>query len=305
MLEHTLATAIQHIIFQRYTVPNANIIIEKTPKNFDGDYTLIIFPLLQYSKQPPAITAQTIGTAVQKKHPELIATYTIVKGFLNFTLQDSALFNALKNHCIHAEPIKQNAKTCLVEFSSPNTNKPLHLGHIRNNLLGDSISKILSECGLPVKKIQIINDRGIHICKSMLAWKRFGQGETPASSKLKGDHLVGKYYVEYEKHYRAEIQHAMHSGRTQIQAEAESKLNQEAQKMLRLWEENDPETITLWKKMNQWVYAGFDATYQKLGITFDKNYFESQTYLLGKRIIQTGLAQKIFYKKEDLSLIHI
>ena len=302
MLESLLINAIKKAINEKYQVSDLHIALEKTPKNFSGDYTFVVFPLLRYSRKKPEETAKELGEEL-KKNP-LINQVETVNGFLNLTVTEEVLFNTIKEHDCTIPCLEDVNKDTpyLVEYSSPNTNKPLHLGHIRNNLLGFSISKILAECGHKVKTIQIINDRGIHICKSMLAWQQFGNNETPDTSGMKGDHFVGKFYVEYEKHYQAELKELMQKGLSKEEAESQSRLNQQVQAMLRDWENKKPEVIQLWKKMNQWVYDGFEQTYQKLGVQFDKNYYESNTYLLGKKVINEGLEKGIFYRKEDGSV---
>ena len=302
MLEKKIHHALQQTISALYANENLTLTLEKTPKNFTGDYTLVVFPLLKFSKKKPEETAQEIGEKLRTDCP-LIADFAVVKGFLNLTVTNQALYEAIQEHrdTLPTES-KPPAETYLVEYSSPNTNKPLHLGHIRNNLLGYSMSKILAELGHEVKMIQIINDRGIHICKSMLAWQRYGNGDTPESTGVKGDHFVGKFYVEYEKHYQAEIQKLTSTGLSKEEAEAQSSLNQAIQKMLQDWENGDPDTTQLWQMMNQWVYDGFEQTYQRLGVHFDKNYYESNTYLLGKKVIAEGLNRGIFTKKADGSV---
>lgn len=301
MLDKQITQALTSVITELYDAADITISLEKTPKEFDGDYTLVVFPLLKRSKKKPEITAEEIGARLIEKHP-IIDTYNVIKGFLNLTVTNHALCHAIAEHDCKIPPITKTSEPYLVEYSSPNTNKPLHLGHIRNNLLGYSTSQILMACGYNVKMIQIINDRGIHICKSMLAWQQFGHGETPDSTGIKGDHFVGKYYVEYEKAYRKQVNALIDSGVSQEEAEQEAPLNKAVQEMLRQWENKDPETITLWKTMNQWVYEGFKTTYQQLGVHFDKNYYESDTYLLGKQVIQEGLKKKIFYQKPDGSV---
>ncbi len=302
MLEDLLNSAIHKAVHKLYHIDDFKPTLEKTPSHFEGDFTLVVFPLLRFSKKNPEITAKEIGNELLN-NSTLIEQFDTVKGFLNLTIKNHKLYEAAWQHSI--ENIKQLApkhSTYLIEYSSPNTNKPLHLGHIRNNLLGYSVSKILTEIGYDVKTIQIINDRGIHICKSMLAWQLFGDDETPKSSGIKGDHFVGKFYVEYEKQYQIEIKSLIKSGLSKDEAETQSTLNQAVQKMLRNWEKGDPDTISLWKKMNQWVYDGFEQTYQRLGVHFNKNYYESNTYILGKKVIAEGLKKGIFYKKSDGSV---
>ena len=281
----------------------AAVQIQKTRKEFEGDYTLVVFPLLKLSRKKPEETATEIGEALVKNVPE-IKGYNVIKGFLNLSLSNAFWGERLAEVVADADFGKGSptGKTVMVEYSSPNTNKPLHLGHIRNNLLGYSVAQILSEAGNKVIKANLVNDRGIHICKSMLAWKRYGGGETPASSGMKGDHLVGKYYVEFDKHYKAQVKELTASGMSEEEAKKRAPLMLEAQEMLRRWEARDPEVYGLWEMMNGWVYGGFDVTYKALGVDFDKVYYESQTYLLGKDIVQKGLDMGIFYRREDGSV---
>jgi arginyl-tRNA synthetase len=278
---------------------------QKTNKEFDGDITLVVFPFVKASGKSPEETGRLIGNYLKENTPE-ITGFNTVKGFLNlvignpFWLDFFAFASSKSNFGI--SPAGSSDRTIMVEYSSPNTNKPLHLGHIRNNLLGYSVARILEANGNTVIKTNLVNDRGIHICKSMLAWTKWGNGETPESANLKGDHLVGKYYVEFDKHYKAEVKALETAGKTKEEAEKQAPLMLEIQKMLLLWEAGDPETISLWKMMNSWVYAGFDITYKTLGVEFDRMYYESDTYLLGKKIVEEGLTKNIFYKKEDGSV---
>ncbi len=277
--------------------------LQPTRKEFEGDVTLVVFPYLRASRKKPEDTAQELGEYLQKAVPE-IASFNVVKGFLNLAIADGywiEQIEAIEDLANFGRAPRQD-ETILVEYSSPNTNKPLHLGHIRNILLGFSVAQILEAAGKTVKKVQIVNDRGIHICKSMLAWQKFGKGETLESSGLKGDHLVGKYYVEFDKAFKKELAELQQKGLTEEEATEQSVLMQEARKMLQKWEANDPETVALWKKMNGWVYEGFAKTYQKLGVDFDQNYYESETYLLGKKVVEEGLAQGVFFQKEDGSV---
>ena len=273
----------------------AEIKFEKTKKEFPGDLTLLVFPYLKASKKSPEDTARTLGEYL-KQHSKIISDTNVVKGFLNIEVINNywiELFSSISQQNDYGfQPILPNSPQVMVEFSSPNTNKPLHLGHIRNNLLGDSVAKILAANGLNVIKANLINDRGVHICKSMLAWSKWGNGETPASSSLKGDHLVGKYYVEFDKQLKSEAAPSL----------AESALMAEVQAMLRDWEAGKPEVRQLWERMNAWVYEGFNQTYSSLGIQFDKFYYESQTYLLGKSLVEEGLQKKVFERKEDNSV---
>ena len=288
-------------LFGLTTIPS-DIIIQKTKKEFEGDYTLVTFPFIKAAKLTPEKTGEVIGDAILKVNPS-ITKFNIVKGFLNISLSNTFWMSVFKGIASNAhygiKPALSSGKQIMLEYSSPNTNKPLHLGHIRNNLLGFSVASILKTQGHDVVKVNIINDRGIHICKSMLAWQLFGHGETPTSSGLKGDHLVGKYYVEFDKAYKKEIQTLIEAGKTKEDAEKQAPLIVQAQEMLLKWEANDTEVISLWKTMNGWVYEGFDVTYKKLGVDFDKLYYESNTYILGKEIIQIGLANNVFYKKEN------
>lgn len=299
MLENQLKEIVSTAIDALYQVQSLTLSLEKTPKQFSGDYTIVLFPLVKFSKQSPEKTAETVGNKMMQLCP-MIESFSVVKGFLNLTMTTESIFTAFKEQSL--APFVEKKQKYLVEFSSPNTNKPLHLGHIRNNLLGDSMCRILKACGHEVQAIQIINDRGIHICKSMVAWKRYGHDQTPEEAHMKGDHFVGKFYVEFEKKHRLEVESLQAQGLSKEEAEKKSSLNQEAQTMLREWEHGDANTVALWKKMNNWVYEGFEATYKKLGVAFDKNYYESQTYILGKEIIREGLKKGIFKQKEDGSV---
>ena len=277
--------------------------IQKTRKEFEGDYTLVVFPLLKRSRKSPEATATEIGEYMTANIPEIKA-FNVIKGFLNLTL-DSSFWSARFAEIVAAENYGQapdSGRTIMIEYSSPNTNKPLHLGHVRNNLLGYSVAQILAANGHKVIKANLVNDRGIHICKSMLAWKLYGGGETPASSGMKGDHLVGKYYVEFDKHYKAEIKELMAQGQSEEEAKKNAPIMQGAQEMLRQWEAKDPEVYALWEMMNGWVYEGFDVTYKAMGVDFDKVYYESQTYLLGKSLVEEGLQKGVFYRREDNSV---
>lgn len=273
--------------------------LENTNQDFKGDYTFVCFPFLRLSGKGPEQTATEIGEFLKKTIIQ-ISGFNVVKGFLNLEITDIYWIEKFAFH--NLEIMNLHADKVMVEYSSPNTNKPLHLGHVRNNLLGYSVSKILEAAGNKVVKSNLINDRGIHICKSMIAWEKFGNGETPESSGMKGDHLVGKYYVEFDKHYKAEIKALIDAGVDKEKAEKEAPLMLAAQEMLRKWEAGDPDTIALWKKMNAWVYAGFEATYKKMGVEFDQFYYESETYILGKNLIEEGLEKGIFFKKTDNSV---
>lgn len=285
--------------------PGANVPIEfqATRKDFEGDITLVIFAMLKVIKGSPEAIGNQIGAHLVAHVPE-VSAYNVVKGFLNISLNDSFYISAFQEITSARDfgVAAPTGRALMVEYSSPNTNKPLHLGHIRNNLLGYSVSEILKAAGHKVYKTQIINDRGIHICKSMWAWQTYGQGETPESTGLKGDKLVGNYYVKFDQVYKEQQKELLSQGRTQEQAEAEAPAILAAKEMLRQWEQGDPDVVALWKTMNQWVYDGFEQTYSKLGVDFDKNYFESDTYLLGKKDIEHGLAQGVFYQKEDGSV---
>ena len=286
-------------------VPAAQVQLQKTKKEFEGHLTLVVFPFLRMSKKGPEQTAQEIGEYLQANKPA-VAAFNVIKGFLNLTIASSAWIELL--NVIHADEqygitaVDDNSPLVMIEYSSPNTNKPLHLGHVRNNLLGNALANIVMANGNKVVKTNIVNDRGIHICKSMLAWKLYGNNETPESSGKKGDHLVGDYYVSFDKHYKAEVAELMKGGMTKEEAEAASPLMNEAREMLVKWEAGDPEVRALWTMMNNWVYAGFDETYRKMGVSFDKIYYESNTYLEGKEKVMEGLEKGFFYKKEDGSV---
>ncbi len=277
--------------------------IQKTRKEFEGDYTLVTFPLLKRSRKSPEATATEIGEYMVANCPEVRA-FNVIKGFLNISLDCSFWAERFCEvcSCDNFGDGEHTGKTIMIEYSSPNTNKPLHLGHIRNNLLGYSVAQILKANGNKVIKVNLVNDRGIHICKSMLAWKLYGGGETPESSGMKGDHLVGKYYVEFDKHYKEQIRDLVAQGMSEDEAKKQAPIMLEAQEMLRKWEAKDPEVYALWEKMNGWVYDGFDVTYKALGVDFDKVYYESQTYLLGKSLVEEGLQKGIFFRKEDNSV---
>ena len=306
-LEHLLTDTIIASVKSIYNadlIPN-QINFQTTRKEFDGDITLVVFPIVKLSKKSPEQTAEDLG-AYLEEHIDFITAYSVIKGFLNLMVSDSYWLaeysKAMKiDDYGRITPIKDSPLT-VVEYSSPNTNKPLHLGHIRNNLLGYSVAEIIKASGKRVKKVQIINDRGIHICKSMLAWKKFGQGETPDSSGVKGDHLVGRYYVRFDQEYKKEIKVLCAQGKTEDEAKKEAPLIIEAQDMLRRWEAKDHDVVSLWEMMNKWAYNGFDATYKRLGVSFDINYYESETYLLGKKYVDSGLEKGVFYKKEDGSI---
>ncbi len=286
-------------------VPAAQVQLQKTKKEFEGHLTLVVFPFLRMSKKGPEQTAQEIGEYLKANEPA-VAAFNVIKGFLNLTIASATWIELLNE--IHADAqygivsADENAPLVMIEYSSPNTNKPLHLGHVRNNLLGNALANIVMANGNKVVKTNIVNDRGIHICKSMLAWQKYGNGETPESSGKKGDHLVGDYYVAFDKHYKAEVAELMEKGMTKEEAEAASPLMNEAREMLVKWEAGDPEVRALWQMMNNWVYEGFDETYRKMGVGFDKIYYESNTYLEGKEKVMEGLEKGFFFKKEDGSV---
>ena len=304
-LQEILLENTKKAIAQHYGQQIENIEIQLTRKEFEGDYTIVLFPLLKFIKAKPEQIGEVLG-AYLTEHVAEVTAYNVVKGFLNLTIADSYFLSFFGEIAAQERygttPITAESPAMIVEYSSPNTNKPLHLGHIRNNLLGFSMAKILEATGKRVYKTQIINDRGIHICKSMIAWQLFGKGETPESTGLKGDKLVGKYYVLFDKAYKEEIAQLTAQGKTKEVAEREAPIFVKAQEMLRLWEQGDAATLALWKQMNQWVYDGFEVTYRNLGVSFDRNYYESETYLLGKDIVQRGLEQGVFYRKEDGSV---
>lgn len=284
-------------------LPDHQITIQETRKEFDGQLTIVVFPMTRFSKKSPEATGNDIGTYLLEQLPQLTAFNTI-KGFLNLSLSDS-YWTSLFTTAIMQEKFGSfpaNDRKVMVEYSSPNTNKPLHLGHIRNNLLGYSVASILTAYGYDVIKTNLVNDRGIHICKSMLAWQRWGNGETPETSGLKGDHLVGKYYVLFDQAYKKEIDELKAQGLAEDEAKKQAPIIREAQRMLQQWESGDESVISLWKTMNGWVYNGFDQTYARLGVDFDKYYYESDTYLLGKDIISEGLEKGVFFRKEDNSV---
>ena len=281
----------------------ADINLQETRKEFEGEVTVVTFPLTRLSKKSPEQTGTEIGEYLVANLKE-VSKFNVIKGFLNISLTDAFLLDVFSNDVVKdsfGDP-KPNGKKVLVEYSSPNTNKPLHLGHVRNNLLGYSVSEILAASGYDVVKANLVNDRGIHICKSMLAWQKFGNGETPESSGLKGDHLVGKYYVIFDKEYKAQIEELKAQGQTEDEAKKNAPLIKEAQQMLQQWEAGNDEVISLWKTMNSWVYSGFEVTYKNLGVSFDKYYYESDTYLLGKDLIEEGLKKGVFFKKDDNSV---
>jgi len=301
----TLQQAVRAAVLTHFKVSLNQFEFQATRKDFKGDITLVVFPLLRHIKSNPIQIGEIIGQAL-KENIDFISDFNVVKGFLNIVISDTyyyqtfyKIFNT-PNFGIAKPSISD--KAVMVEYSSPNTNKPLHLGHVRNNLLGFSVAKIIEASGKKVLKTQIINDRGIHICKSMLAWQKFGNGETPISSGLKGDKLVGNYYVKFDQEYKKEIAKSIANGLSEEEAKKQAPILIEAQQMLKKWEAGDKDVVKLWKTMNQWVYSGFDLSYKALGVVFDINYYESNTYLLGKDIVTKGLQQGVFYKKEDGSV---
>ena len=304
MIETILHKKIHEILINLYGDNDYNIQFQSTRKEFEGDITLVVFPFTRFSKLSPEITAQKIGELLSKL--DIIDSFSVIKGFLNLVISNKFWLLEFSKSTFEDNygfiDIDKNSPNYLVEYCSPNTNKPIHLGHIRNNLLGFSLANILKASGKNVKKVQIINDRGIHICKSMLAWQEFGDGETPESSGLKGDHLVGKYYVMFDKQYKTEVADLIKKGADSKLAEEKAPILLKAKEMLLKWEAKDKEIIDLWRKMNSWVYDGFEATYKRLGVDFDKNYYESETYLLGKEVVKNGLDSGVFYRKEDGSV---
>ena len=280
--------------------------LQKTKKEFEGNLTLVVFPFLKASHKSPEATATEIGEYIKAQHPELVASYNVVKGFLNLVIAPACWVSQL--NAIAAAPhygvreVAPDAPLVMIEYSSPNTNKPLHLGHVRNNLLGYSLACIMQACGNRVVKTNIVNDRGIHICKSMLAWEKWGEGVTPEKAGKKGDHLIGDFYVLFDKHYKQELAELQAQGMTKEEAEAASPLMAEAREMLRKWEDGDAEVRRVWEMMNSWVYAGFDETYRRLGVDFDKIYYESQTYLEGKEKVLEGLEKGVLFRKDDGSV---
>ena len=304
-IQSTLTTAVQKAVFSIFEKEIHSVEFQATKKDFEGDITVVVFALLKVLKGNPVAIGTEIGTYL-KENIAVVEDFNVVKGFLNLVISDAYFLQAFHElypvEAYGTPTPKATDKAVMVEYSSPNTNKPLHLGHIRNNLLGYSVSQILAGAGKKVFKTQIINDRGIHICKSMLAWQKFGNGETPASSGLKGDKLVGNYYVKFDQEYKKEINSLIAQGKTEEEAKKQAPLLLEAQSMLQKWEAGDKEVVNLWKKMNQWVYDGFASTYEAMGVDFDKNYYESDTYILGKDIVTQGLKKGVFFQKEDGSV---
>ena len=314
-IEQQIITTAQQAVKTLYgqEVPEKMVQLQKTKREFEGNLTLVVFPFLKISRKKPEDTAQDLGEYI-KQNCDAIADFNVVKGFLNLVIDSKAwigLLNEMNSNPKFGEkPVTENSPLVMIEYSSPNTNKPLHLGHVRNNLLGWSLAQIMEANGNRVIKTNIVNDRGIHICKSMLAWLKFGNGETPETSGKKGDHLIGDYYVAFDKHYREEVAElkakyvaeGMDEEAATEKAKAEAPLIKEAHEMLVKWENNDPKVRALWKKMNDWVYAGFDETYKALGVGFDKIYYESNTYLVGKKKVEEGLAKGLFFRKPDNSV---
>ncbi len=281
----------------------ADLSLQPTKKEFSGSHTFVVFPYLKAARQKPEVLAQSLGEQLETKST-VVRAFNVVKGFLNLEIEDSAWIsslNAIQATANYGE-VTATGKKVMVEFSSPNTNKPLHLGHLRNNFLGDSVSRILAYAGYEVMKTTLVNDRGIHICKSMLAYEKYGDGETPQSSNIKGDHLIGKYYVRFDQEYKKEVSTLVAAGSAEEDAKKNAPLMLEAQAMLQSWEQGDEKTVGLWRQMNDWVYEGFDETYRTMGISFDKVYAESDTYLLGKDIVEEGLAKGVFFKKDNGSV---
>lgn len=304
-LEEVLQDDVIQVLNDLYSIEESKIAFQKTRKDFEGDLTVVVFPFVKAARKAPEAVAQEMGELLKEKS-SLVADFNVVKGFLNLKIASDSWMSFFEENYSNEQfgIIKTDnpAGHKMVEYSSPNTNKPLHLGHIRNILLGYSVAQIAAANNNQVQKVQVINDRGIHICKSMLAWKKFGEGETPESTGIKGDHLVGKYYVKFDVEYKKEMKALMSEGKTEDEAKKEAPLFMEAQEMLRQWEAGNEEVVKLWETMNQWCYDGFDVTYKDLGVDFDKLYYESTTYLLGKAQIEEGLSRGVFYKKEDGSV---
>lgn len=299
-IKQHIQNAISEILKTNFQVENLTLEVQQNKTDFEGDFTVVIFPLVKLAKKSPDVLGNELGQELMKNGT--IENFNVVKGFLNLSINNDAFVQNFKEIKSQFHVKENKNQTVMVEYSSPNTNKPLHLGHIRNNLLGFSVAQILKEAGYNVVKTQIINDRGIHICKSMLAWEKFGNGETPETTGLKGDKLVGNYYVEFDKNYKSQISELKERGLDEETAKKQAPIILEAQQMLLDWEQNKPEVRELWEKMNAWVYAGFNETYKRLGVDFDQVQYESNTYLLGKDIIEDGLAKGVFFKKEDNSV---
>ena len=307
-IETRIAEAVKTIVEQLYGQPveEKMVQLQQTRPEFEGQLTVVSFPFTKMSHKAPDATAQEIGQQLVERLPEVVSAYNVVKGFLNLSISSQqwiALLQTIsENPRFGFQPVTEDSPLVMIEYSSPNTNKPLHLGHVRNNLLGWALAQVMEANGNRVVKTNIVNDRGIHICKSMLAWLKWGNGETPESSGKKGDHLIGDYYVAFDKHYREEVKQLVAQGMDEEQAKQEAPLIKEAHAMLVKWEQNDPEVRALWRKMNEWVYAGFDETYKALGVSFDKIYYESETYLEGKEKVEEGLQKGFFYRRDDGSV---
>lgn len=299
-IKQNIQNSISEILKNKYQIENLTLEVQQNKTDFEGDFTVVIFPLVKLAKKSPDVLGNELGEELIKQGT--IENFNVVKGFLNLSINNEAFIQNFKEIKAQFDVKENKNQTVMVEYSSPNTNKPLHLGHIRNNLLGFSVAQILKEAGYNVIKTQIINDRGIHICKSMLAWEKFGNGETPETTGLKGDKLVGNYYVEFDKNYKAQISELKEQGLDEETAKKQAPIILEAQKMLLDWEQENKQVRDLWEKMNSWVYAGFNETYKRLGVDFDQIQYESNTYILGKDIIEEGLAKGVFFKKEDNSV---
>ncbi|MBR4855404.1 MAG: arginine--tRNA ligase [Bacteroidaceae bacterium] len=307
-IANKIVSAVKAGILELYgtEVSESMIQLQETRPEFEGQLTVVVFPFLKISKKKPEDTAQDLGTFLKTQIPEVIQEFNVIKGFLNLTIQPSQWIDLLldiqQQEHFGFVPVTEDSPLVMIEYSSPNTNKPLHLGHVRNNLLGWALANVMQANGNKVVKTNIVNDRGIHICKSMLAWQYYGNGETPESSGKKGDHLIGDYYVAFDKHYREQVKELVEKGMDEETAKQEAPLIKEAHEMLVKWEQNDPEVRSLWKRMNDWVYAGFDETYKALGVGFDKIYYESDTYLEGREKVEEGLEKGLFYRREDGSV---
>lgn len=299
-IKQHIQNSISEILKNNYQIENLTLEVQQNKTDFEGDFTVVIFPLVKLAKKSPDVLGNELGEELKKQGA--IENFNVVKGFLNLSINNEAFVQNFKEIKAQFDVKENKNQTVMVEYSSPNTNKPLHLGHIRNNLLGFSVAQILKEAGYDVVKTQIINDRGIHICKSMLAWEKFGNGDTPETTGLKGDKLVGNYYVEFDKNYKAQISELKEQGLDEETAKKQAPIILEAQKMLLDWEQENKQVRDLWEKMNSWVYAGFNETYKRLGVDFDQVQYESNTYILGKDIIEDGLAKGVFFKKEDNSV---
>ena len=306
--ELKIVEAVRAIVEELYgqPVPEKMVQLQQTRPEFEGQVTLVVFPFTKMSHKAPEATGQEIGEQLMQKLPDVVSRFNVMKGFLNLSIGSQQWIGILQE--IYANPtygflpVTEESPLVMIEYSSPNTNKPLHLGHVRNNLLGWALAQVMQANGNRVVKTNIVNDRGIHICKSMLAWLKWGNGDTPESTGKKGDHLIGDYYVAFDKHYREEVKQLVAQGMAEEQAKQEAPLIKEAHEMLVKWEQNDPEVRALWRKMNEWVYAGFDETYKALGVSFDKIYYESETYLEGKEKVEEGLEKGFFYRREDGSV---